>query len=56
MSAWEYRVFGVSREQVENQLNFIGEDGWELVQIIVMNSPDVPYQCIFKRKQDDPLP
>lgn len=54
MSSWEYRVFGVSREQVENQLNFIGEDGWELVQIIVMNSLDVPYQCIFKRKQSEP--
>lgn len=46
---WEYRVAPVSREQVENQLNFLGEDGWELVQIIVMNSQEIPYQAIFKR-------
>jgi hypothetical protein len=50
---WEYRVVGVSREQVENQLNFVGNDGWELVQVIVMNNPDVPYQCIFKRPEPD---
>ena len=53
MAAWEYRVFGVSREQVENQLNFIGEEGWELVQVIVMNNPEVPYHCIFKRRPDE---
>ncbi len=46
---WEYRVAPISREQVENQLNFLGEEGWELVQIIVMNSPEIPYQGIFKR-------
>lgn len=46
---WEYRVAPLSREQVENQLNFLGEDGWELVQIVVMNSPEVPYQAILKR-------
>ncbi|MCL4484990.1 MAG: DUF4177 domain-containing protein [Nitrospirae bacterium] len=46
---WEYRVAPISREQVENQLNFLGEEGWELVQIIVMNNPEIPYQGIFKR-------
>jgi hypothetical protein len=46
---WEYRVAPVSREQVENQLNFLGEEGWELVQVIVMNNPEIPYQAIFKR-------
>lgn len=56
MPAWEYRVFGISREQVENQLNFIGDEGWELVQIIVMSNPEVPYQGIFKRAQGDEIP
>lgn len=46
---WEYRVAPISREQVENQLNFLGEEGWELVQIIVMNHVEIPYQGIFKR-------
>ena len=39
----------ISREQVENQLNFLGLEGWELVQIVVMNSPEIPYQGFFKR-------
>ena len=46
---WEYRVVPVSREQVENQLNFLGLEGWELVQIVVMNNPEIPYQGFFKR-------
>lgn len=33
MTRWEYKVENVSIKQVENQLNFIGEQGWELVCI-----------------------
>jgi hypothetical protein len=49
MKRWIYRVEFISDAQIANQLNFIGEEGWELVQVIPMKEGDYPYLCFFKR-------
>ena len=66
MEKFEYKVvtydthgfFGGSVEegQVENQLNMLGNDGWELVGCTSSNQSygsTKSLVCIFKRKKDD---
>lgn len=46
MTRWEYKVVELSTEQIENQLNFLGEEGWELIQ---MEKTGDEVTAIFKR-------
>ena len=55
MKRWEYRSELLSGEQIANQLNFLGKDGWELVQVVSMEEGDYPYLCFFKRSQKEVL-
>ena len=46
----------VEEGQVENQLNMLGNDGWELVGCTSSNQSygsTKSLVCIFKRKKDD---
>ncbi len=49
MSKWEYKTEHLAGQQMDNQLNFLGGDGWELVQIIHQPDEDYPFLCIMKR-------
>lgn len=40
----------LSDVQVGNQLNFIGQEGWELVQVMKVEG-EFPLLCIFKRSR-----
>lgn len=51
MSAWEYRVELLAEEQIANQLNFLGREGWELVQLVHKLDTPYPYQAFFKREK-----
>ena len=53
MVRWEYRVEHISGEQIANQLNFLGEEGWELVQMIPVQG-EYPYLAVFKRPRGRP--
>lgn len=48
--AWEYKV--VAMGLTEEQLNELGEQGWELVfsEHRPASYPN-PYRCVFKRKK-----
>ena len=65
MEKFEYKVvtydpsgfFGgiVKVNQIENQLNMLGEDGWELISCTSSNQSDGSTKslvCIFKRRKD----
>jgi len=49
LSKWEYKAERLAGVQVDNQLNFLGEKGWELVQMIHQPDADYPFLCILKR-------
>ena len=53
MTIWEYRLEELSEVQVENQLTFIGAEGWELVCIHFKENAPSPYICFFKRKKEE---
>lgn len=55
MTAWEYRIEDLSEVQTENQLNFIGKEGWELVYVQHQTTPPPHYRCFFKRKKEESL-
>ncbi|MBI3605081.1 MAG: hypothetical protein HY202_03525 [Nitrospirae bacterium] len=55
MRAWEYRVEELSAVQITNQLNFIGNDGWELIHIRFQEGEAPSYLCFFKRQKDQGL-
>ena len=65
MEKYEYKVvtydpsgfFGgnVKANQIENQLNMLGEDGWELISCTSSNQSygsTKSLVCIFKRRKD----
>ncbi len=46
---WEYKAEQLAGVQIDNQLNFLGNEGWELVQIIHQAEKDHPFLCFLKR-------
>ena len=53
MTVWEYRVELLADEQVKNQLDFIGREGWELIEILWKPGAPYPYQAFFKRARPE---
>lgn len=49
MIKWEYKTEDLAAVQMENQLNFLGKEGWELVHVTHHPEAEFPYFCIFKR-------
>ncbi len=53
---WRYRIEGlaaVAADQIVNQLDFLGEEGWELVAVlppeIFASEEGKLLHCVFKR-------
>jgi hypothetical protein len=46
---WEYKAEELAEVQIDNQLNFLGKDGWELVQVIYQAEKDYPFLCLLKK-------
>lgn len=55
MTAWEYKAERLAGMQIDNQLNFLGREGWELIEVLHQPEEDHPFLCILKRplKQSD---
>ena len=49
MTRWEYKAERLAGVQIDNQLNFLGKEGWELVYIVHQPEEEYPYFCILKR-------
>ncbi|HIE65794.1 MAG: hypothetical protein ABGX83_05700 [Nitrospira sp.] len=49
LGKWEYKTARLAEVQIENQLNFLGEEKWELVQVVYQPEEDYPFLCIFKK-------
>ncbi|MFQ5949977.1 MAG: hypothetical protein ACE5J1_04750 [Nitrospiria bacterium] len=49
MAKWEYKTERLAGVQIENQLNFLGEQRWELVQVIYQPEEAYPFLCILKK-------
>lgn len=49
MVKWEYKAERLAGIQIENQLNFLGEQGWELVQVIYQPEETYPFLCVMKK-------
>lgn len=52
MTKWKYKTERLAGVQVENQLNFLGEEGWELVQVIHEPQEEYPFFCIMKKPSE----
>ena len=52
LTKWEYKTERLAGVQVENQLNFLGEQGWELVQVIYEPKEEHPFLCIMKKPSE----
>ncbi|MFY9268641.1 MAG: hypothetical protein WAO55_02705 [Candidatus Manganitrophaceae bacterium] len=50
MTTWEYKTERLAGVQVDNQLNFLGAQGWELVEIVYQPEEGYPFLCIFKKR------
>jgi len=44
-----YKVENLANVQIEEQLNFLGEAGWELVTVFYRPDLPYPYLCVMKR-------
>lgn len=53
MPKWEYKSERLAGVQIDNQLNFLGAQGWELVQIIHQPEETYPFLCILKKRLRD---
>ena len=42
-------IGGISDETLQTALNTAGREGWELVQILYAQSPDLGMRLVFKR-------
>lgn len=49
MPKWEYKAEQLAGVQLDNQLNFLGAKGWDLVQIVHQPDEEYPFLCIMKR-------
>jgi hypothetical protein len=52
MTKWEYKTERLAGVQIGNQLNFLGEQGWELVQVIHQPQEEYPFLCIMKKPSE----
>jgi hypothetical protein len=52
MTKWVYKTERLAGVQIENQLNFLGEQGWELVQVIHQPQEEYPFFCIMKKPSE----
>ena len=52
MTKWEYKTERLAGVQVANQLNFLGEQGLELVQVIYQPQEEYPFLCILKKPSE----
>lgn len=50
---WEYKAERLAGVQIDNQLNFLGAQGWELVQIIYQPEETYPFLCILKKRSEE---
>jgi hypothetical protein len=55
MKKWEYKDVLISAEEIDEELNSLGEEGWELVHFLLNENPDYwdVYHCLFKRPKKD---
>ncbi|MBI3805092.1 MAG: hypothetical protein HY282_15185 [Nitrospirae bacterium] len=53
MPKWEYRTERLAAVQIDNQLNFLGSQGWELVQVIHQPEESYPFLCILKKRSEE---
>ncbi len=49
MTKWEYKAEHLAGVQINNQLNFLGKEGWELVHVTYQAEEEFPFFCILKR-------
>lgn len=49
MKKWIYKAERLAAVQIENQLNFLGADGWELIQVIHQPEEAYPFLCLLKK-------
>lgn len=49
MIRWEYKSERLAGVQIDNQLNFLGSEGWELVHVSHEPEEEYPFLCILKR-------
>ena len=49
MEKWSYKVERLAGVQIENQLNFLGADGWELIEVIYQPEEPHPFLCVLKK-------
>ena len=49
MTKWEYKAENLAGVQIDNQLNFLGKEGWELVHMGHQPDEEFPFLCILKR-------
>ena len=49
LTRFKYKVEELAAVQIENQLNFLGAQGWELVSVVFLAEKEHPYLCIFKQ-------
>ena len=55
MQNWEYQTLERTRPPVRTELNELGSQGWELVNILHITDIINGYYCYFKRlKADEP--
>ena len=50
MERFKYKVEELAAVQIENQLNFLGSQGWELVSVVFLAEREHPYLCVFKQQ------
>lgn len=57
---WEYRVRTLTDVQLQEAINKLGEEGWEIVSMsranILVNPPAPGYEIIFRRPANAPAP
>ena len=50
---WEYRVRSTNSTMDASDLNSYGNEGYELVNIVVLTNSNYKYQYIFKRQKNN---
>ncbi|HLG21260.1 MAG TPA: hypothetical protein VI382_00475 [Candidatus Manganitrophaceae bacterium] len=49
---WKYKAERLAGVQIENQLNFLGAEGWELIQVIYEPEETYPFLCLLKKASE----
>jgi Domain of unknown function (DUF4177) len=55
---WEYRILTATNALADQDLNQLGDEGWELVGLTSSNSGtgETEIVCVFKREKSTQLP